>query len=72
MCTPEYLFPISGNKACNDRVAIIAPIIWNKMYPIPSLTPIFFVIIIGIVTAGLICAPETCPNAYTIKTIIPP
>ena len=43
--------------------AIIAPIIWNKMYPIPFLTSICFVIIIGIVTAGLICAPEICPNA---------
>ena len=34
--------------AFKDRVAITAPIIWNKIYPIPSFRPIFFVIIIYI------------------------
>ncbi len=42
------------------------------MYPIPSSIPIRLVTNIDMVTAGLMCAPETWPNVYTIKPIAAP
>ncbi len=54
-CAPQNTFsPIIGKMAFNVAVAIMAPIICEIIYPIPSAIPIFLVIIIGIVTAGLI------------------
>jgi len=58
-CVPKFtLAPISGKIALSENAATTAPINWKIMYPIPSATLIFFVIIIGIVTAGLIWAPD--------------
>jgi len=42
----------------SENAATTAPISWKIIYPIPSATLIFFVIIIGIVTAGLKCAQD--------------
>lgn len=63
-CVPKFTCaPRSGNIATSVKAAIIPPINCDTMYPAPSATQIFFVIIIGIVTAGLMWAPEICPNA---------
>ena len=39
------------------------------MYSIPSSTPIFFVNMVAIVTAGLKWPPEMCPSAVTMTAI---